>query len=236
MNPHVSTMRGLESGEKPPSPIAQAPRELESSQHRRKEAEFAEHYKKIAALIEPALERSNTPETALRHVETSHEGTIKRDPEDPHGLGIGTPLAFAAYTVATECYSKLLNGTIGEEAVLHRLRKLVPKSAFQIDYVTRQAFKFINPRGHGANSASFNNETLAWFRQTYPADSHLTAGLILVVCAAKWWTHEQGRRSVIPRVNPLMTSDLDSKLKSFGFLSGEREAICRMLRRDSSQR
>jgi hypothetical protein len=189
-----------------------------------------------AALIEPALDRSNLPETALHHFETCPEGTTTRGLEDPHGLRCSAPLAFAAYKVAIECYPWLLNGTIGEEAVLHRLRKLVPKSAFQVEYVTRQAFKLINPRGHGANSARFNNETLGWFRQTYPADSHLTAGLILVVCAAKWWTHEQGHRSVIPRMNPLTTSDLDGKLKSFGFLAGERQAICRMLRRDSIQR
>ena len=188
------------------------------------------------AFIEPALELTNTPETVLNRFETCPEETIKRGPDDPHGLVVSSPLAFAAYMVAIECYPKLLNRTIGEEAVLHRLRKRVPKSAFQLDYVTRQVFKLINPRGHGANSARFNNETLGWFRQTYPADSHLTAGLILVVCAAKWWTHEQGHRSIIPRINPLTTSDLDSKLKSFGFLSGQRQAICRMLRRDPSLR
>lgn len=186
------------------------------------------------SIIEPTSERSGTPETAPHHLAICPVGTIKRDSEDPHGLDIGAPLAFAAYRVAIECYSKLLSRTISEEAVIHRLRKLAPKSAFQIGYVVRQAFKLINPRGHGANSARFNNETLAWFRQTYPADSHLTAGLVLVVCAAKWWTYEQGYRSTIPRTNPLTTSDLDSKLKSFGFLSGERQAICRMLRRDSS--
>jgi hypothetical protein len=189
-----------------------------------------------APIVEPAVDRSNPPETALHHFEICPEGATKRGLEDPHGLGTSAPLAFAAYKVAIECYPRLLNGTIGEEAVLHHLRKMVPKSAFQIDYVTRQAFKLINPRGHGANSARFNNETLGWFRQTYPADSHLTAGLILVVCAAKWWTHEQGHRSVIPRMNPLTTSDLDGKLKSFGFLAGERKAICRMLRRNSIQR
>lgn len=187
------------------------------------------------ALIETSLDRNNSSGTALQHFETGPEETIKRDLGDPHDLRASAPLVFAAYRVAIECYPKLLNRTTGEEAVLHRLRKLVPNSAFQIEYVSRQVFKLINPRGHGANRARFSNVTLGWFRQTYPADSHLTAGLSLVLCAAKWWTHEQGRQSIIPRANPLTTSDLDNKLKSFGFLSGERHAICRMLRRDPSQ-
>ena len=192
------------------------------------------------AHIDATLRRNSNANTALHNLEICPEPRINLETEqrrdkDPHCLGVTAPLAFAAYRVAIECYPMLLNRTIGEEAVLHRLRKLLPKSAFQIDYVARQAFKLINPHGHGANSARFNKETLAWFRQTYPADSHLTAGLILVLCAAKWWTYEQGYRSTIPRASPLTTSDLDSKLKSFGFLSGERQAICRMLRRDSSQ-
>lgn len=193
------------------------------------------------AHIDITSRRNNNAKTALHDLKICPEPRINPETEqrrdkDPHGLGVTAPLALAAYRVAIECYPTLLNRTLGEEAVLHRLRKLMPKSAFQIDYVARQAFKLINPRGHGANSTRFNNETLGWFRQTYPADSHLTAGLILVVCAAKWWIHEQGQRSVIPRMNPLTTSDLDGKLKSFGFLGGERQAICRMLRRDSIQR
>ena len=187
------------------------------------------------ALVESDLGRSDNPTAPARDLQPCSDAPIKRVPNDPHGLGTSAPLAFAAYTVAVECYPKLLNRTLGEEAVLLRLRKLeLNSSAFQIDYVARQAFKLINPRGHGANSARFNNETLGWFRQTYPADAHLTAGLSLMLCAAKWWTNEQGYRSIIPRTSPLTTSDLDSKLKSFGFLSGERQAICRMLRRVTS--
>lgn len=188
-----------------------------------------------------AIDQISSPTTALHHSETHPTPLIspeiaQRDPKDPHGLADGAPLVFAAYTVAIECYPKLANRILGEEAVLHRLRKLAPGSAFRNDYVTRQAFKLINPHGHGANSSRFSNETLGWFRQTYPADSHLTAGFALLLCAAKWWTYEQGHRSINPRMNPLTTSDLDRKLKVFGFLSGERQAICRMLRREPSQR
>lgn len=161
---------------------------------------------------------------------TGEPPTIERHTHDPHCLRDGAPLAFASYKVAVECYPRLLNRMLDEAAVLQRLRKLVPRSAFEIDYVARQVFKLINPRGHGANSARFSNETLGWFRKTYPEDVYLTAGLSLLLCAAKWWTSEQGQRSIQPRVNPLTTSDLDMKLKSFGFLSGEREALCRLLR------
>lgn len=154
---------------------------------------------------------------------------------DPHGLRESAPLAFFAYRVAVEDRPKLLGRATTEEAVVGRLRALAPCSAFQFDYVARQAFKLINPRGHGANSLRFGNETLGWFRQVYPDDAHLTAGFIMLICAAKWWTHEQGHRSVIPGARPLTTSDLDRKLKCFGFLSGERHAICRMLRRNQGQ-
>lgn len=160
----------------------------------------------------------------------------ERSRMDPHGLRDGAPLAFALYAVAIECYPRLLNGTLDKATLLQRLRRRVPNSAFQIDYVARQALKFINPRGHGANSARFSHETLGWFRQAYPEDAHLTAGLSLLLCAAKWWASEQGHRSIQPRMNPLTTSHLDRKLKDFGFLSGERQAICRMLRRPSSHR
>lgn len=187
-------------------------------------------------LPEPALWRSTSAKIARQDLETCLGTPTKSGSKDPHGLGASAPLAFAAYLVAIEYHPKLSNRTLGENAVLQRLRKMVPNSAFRLDFVARQMFKLINPYGHGANSTRFNNETLGWFRQTYPADSHLTAGLILVLCAAKWWTYEQGYRSTIPRASPLITSDLDSKLKSFGFLAGERQAICRMLRRDSIRR
>jgi hypothetical protein len=149
---------------------------------------------------------------------------------DPHGLYISAPAVFAMYTTATELFPGLLNRRLGEDAVIQRLCKLLPNSPFKYGYVASQAFKFINPRGHGANSARFNHETLSWFKQTYPGDAHLTAGLSLIICAAKWWTLEQGQRSIQPRVNPLTTTDLDRKLKSFGFLCGERQAILRLLR------
>ena len=171
-----------------------------------------------------------TAKMDLRPVRTPHSRTIDRDHGDPHALMASAFLVFTAYSVARDWHSKLLNRTIGEQTVLDHLRNLAPNSAFEFSYVAAEAFKFINPRGHGANSARFNCETLGWFQHEYPNDSHLTSGLILMVCAAKWWTHEQGQRSIIPRANPLTSSDLDFKLKSFGFLSGERRAICRMLR------
>lgn len=186
--------------------------------------------------IDGVSERHRTPGTGLHDLGICTDAPITRGIKDPHALCINAPLVFAMYTVATDFFPRLLSRTVCEEAVLQYLCKLVPKSAFQLDYVTRQAFKFINPHGHGANSARFSNETLGWFRQTYPADSHLTAGLSLVLCATKWWTCEQGSRSITPHANPLTTSDLDGKLKSFGFLSGERQAICRMLRRNPSRR
>lgn len=177
--------------------------------------------------------RSEIPASCIRQSVPGAAGeppTIERHTDDPHCLRDGAPLAFASYKVAIECYPRLLNRTLDEAAVLQRLRKLAPQSAFEIDYVARQVFKLINPRGHGANRARFSHETLGWFRQTYPEDAHLTAGMSLLLCAAKWWTSEQGRRSIQPRVNPLTTSHLDLKLRSFGFLSGERQAICRLLR------
>lgn len=149
---------------------------------------------------------------------------------DRHGLRDFAPLIFALHKMALELYPKLLNRSLEKEAVLQRLQKLMPKSPFRHGYVAEQAFKFINPRGHGANRAKFNHETLSWFRQRYPDDAHLTAGLCLIICAAKWWTYEQGQRSIQPRVSPLTTADLDEKLKSFGFLNGERRAILRLLR------
>lgn len=187
------------------------------------------------SVIEPTFGRGTSGKT-LHDSGTIPDAVLdceaaQRRAKDPHGLSDSASLAFAAYTVAVECHRKLLSRVLDEEAVLHRLRKLAPGSAFQIDYVARQAFKLINPRGHGANSPRFCNETLGWFRQTYPEDSHLTAGFIMLLCATKWWTHEQGHRAIVPRMNPLTTSDLDRKLKAFGFLSGERQAICRMLRR-----
>ena len=158
----------------------------------------------------------------------------RRSIQDRHGLKDGAPLAFAMYTVAVEFHQPLKDRTLGQDAVLQHLRKLAPASAFQHNYVAQQAFKLINPHGHGANSPRFNGEVLGWFRQEYKEDRHLTSGFILFLCAAKWWTHEQGRRSVTSRMNPLTTSDLDGKLKSYGFLVGEREAICRVLRRRQS--
>ncbi|MGN2250316.1 hypothetical protein ACFWZ1_09600 [Frateuria sp. GZRe14] len=156
---------------------------------------------------------------------------VESNSVDPHGLCISAPAVFAMYKTATELFPGLLNRRLGEEAVIQRLGKLPPHSPFKYGYVVRQAFKFINPRGHGANSARFNHETLSWFRQTFPGDAHLTAGLSLIICAAKWWTLEQGQRSIQPRVNPLTTADLDEKLKAFGFLCGERQAILRLFRR-----
>lgn len=149
---------------------------------------------------------------------------------DRHGLYISAPAVLAMYKMATELFPGLLNRRLGREDVIQRLRKLGPQLPFKYGYVADQAFKFINPRGHGANRAKFNHETLSWFRQMYPEEAHLTAGLCLIICAAKWWAHEQGQRSTQPRVNPLTTADLDEKLKSFGFLDGERRAILRLLR------
>jgi hypothetical protein len=144
-----------------------------------------------AAML-PSLEASRDAAIALQGEERSRM--------DPHGLRDGAPLAFALYALAIECYPRLLDGTLDKATVLQRLRRRVPNSAFQIDYVARQAFKLINPRGHGANSARFRHETLGWFRQAYPDDAHLTAGLSLLLCAAQWWTvmtqrilHRSGR-------------------------------------------
>lgn len=150
---------------------------------------------------------------------------------DPHSLRDSAPLVYAAYKVAVGNHAKLLSRTITEEAVVAKLRAAAPRSGFRFDYVARQVFKFINPYGHGANGPRFRNEALACFRQAHPEDAHLTAGFILMLCAAKWWTHEQGHRLITPRVKLLGTSDLDAKLQSFGFVASERHAICRLLRR-----
>lgn len=187
------------------------------------------------SIVEPALGQINAQAVSLHHPEATPDDRVEyrpRNTEDPHGFNDVAPSVFAAYRVALECHPELLNRTITEEAIRQRLRKLAPGSAFRVGYVTRQAFKFINPYGHGANSTRFRNETLGWFRQMHPKEAHLTAGFIMFLCAAKWWIHEQGRRSVIPRMSPLTTSDLDAKLKSFGFLADERRALCRLLGRD----
>jgi hypothetical protein len=182
-----------------------------------------------SSAVEPALGLI-VPPRGPSHDSEAFPG--QRNTKDPHGFSDVVPSVFAAYRIALECHPKLLNRTITEEAVHERLHKLVPGSALRVGYVTRQAFKFINPYGHGANSTRFRNETLGWFRQMHPQEAHLTAGFIMFLCAAKWWIQEQGRRSVIPRMNPLTTSDLDAKLKSFGFLADERRAFCRLLGRE----
>lgn len=154
----------------------------------------------------------------------------KRCKKDPHGLAIATPWIFAAYRFAHDAHDALVKRTIDEEGFSKRLITAAPKSPFRFSYVAHQTFKLINPHGHGANGPRFRNETLAWFRETFPEDERLTAGFALVVCAAKWWTHEQGHRSVTPNVRALTILDLDRKLPTWGFVESERKAIRRLLR------
>lgn len=161
----------------------------------------------------------------------STTGEKSRYTKDPHDLAIATPLIFAAYRLAHESHDELARRAITEVDFIARLRSAMPRSAFRFSYVAHQAFKLINPHGHGANGPRFQNETLSWFRQEYPGEKRLTAGFALLICAAKWWTYEHGRRSVTPSSRPLTTSDLDEKLTGWGFVDSEKKAITRLLRR-----
>lgn len=150
--------------------------------------------------------------------------------QDPHGLQCCGKAIFAIYAVAAANSSQLRKRTIGIEEVKVGLLRHAPGNFFTKKGHMRIIFKIINPYGHGANSPRFQNATLAWFRKTFPDDAHLSDGLVLLVCACTWWIQEKGRRSVHGRQCPLTTSDFDFKLKSFGFLKGEREAFCKALR------
>lgn len=178
--------------------------------------------------------RFHHPDSQLPAENSPHTRQAQGSEFDPHSLRDSAPLVYVAYTVAIESHPKLLNRTLTEEAVVAKLRRMAPRSGFRFDYVTRQVFKLINPYGHGANSPRFRNEALGCFRHIHPEDAHLTAGFIALLCAAKWWANEQGHRLITPGAKPLGMADLDLKLKSFGFLAGERQAICRMLRRPKS--
>lgn len=149
---------------------------------------------------------------------------------DPHGLKFCGQAICAIYTVAVAKSSELRKKTISIEEVRLSLLRLAPGKLFRNKGDMRIIFKLMNPHGHGANSPRFQNAALAWFRKSFPEDAHLSDGLALLICTCTWWTEETGRRSVHPRLPPLTTSDFDSKLKSFGFLQGERDALCKALR------
>ena len=151
-------------------------------------------------------------------------------PRNPHGLKCCGQAICAIYTVAVAKSSELRKRAIGIEEVKLNLLRLAPGSLFRNKGHMRIIFKLMNPSGHGANSPRFQNAALSWFRKNFPEDAHLSDGLALLICACTWWTEETGRRSVHARLPPLTTSDFDSKLKSFGFLQGERDALCKALR------
>ena len=154
----------------------------------------------------------------------------KQRNQDPHGLQSCGQAIFAVYAVSAAKFSNLRNKTIGIDEVQTSLLRLAPGALFRTKGHMRIIFKLINPYGRGANSPRFQNATLGWFRKQFPEDAHLSDGLALLVCACRWWTEENGRRSVHGGLCPLTTSDFDSKLESFGFLKGEREAFCKALR------
>lgn len=152
------------------------------------------------------------------------------NPVDVHGLKSCGAAVHAIYAVAKANRSGLKNKVFGIRDMQAQLDKLVPHGPHRREGHARIIFKLLNPSGHGANSRRFQNPTLEWFRAHHPEDAHLTDGLALFICACKWWNEEQGRRSIYPGLPPLITSDFDRKLKSFGHLEGEREALCRLLR------
>lgn len=149
---------------------------------------------------------------------------------DPHGLKYCGPAIGAIYAVAVSKSSELRERAISIEEVRSDLLRLAPGRLFRNKGHMRIIFKLMNPHGHGANSPRFQNAALAWFRKSFPEDAHLPDRLALLICACTWWTEEAGKRSVHPCLPPLTTSDFDSKLKSFGFLQGERDALCKALR------
>jgi hypothetical protein len=149
---------------------------------------------------------------------------------DPHSLTLCGPAALSLYEVAKACFCELRASTIDINTVQVRLMHAVPGGLFRCRRRIRILFKMINPRGHGANSARFQQETLAWFRKSFPEDATLSDALVLFVCACRWWVEERGCRNVHRHSCPLTSSDFDKKLKSFGFLQGERDALVRVLR------
>lgn len=154
----------------------------------------------------------------------------KNAPRDPHGLQSCGRAIWAIYAVAVARSPELKKRAIGIEEVKLELLRLAPGRPFRNKGHMRIIFKLMNPYGHGANSPRFQHATLAWFRKTFPEEAHLPDGLALLICACTWWTEETGRRSVHAHLPPLTTSDFDSKLKAFGFLQGERDALCKALR------
>lgn len=149
---------------------------------------------------------------------------------DLHGLHLGCAAAHAIYNAAKNCHASLLNRTMSEEEFLHKLTRDFPLGPLQIGYVSYIVFKLVNPRGHGVNSGRFHNETLSWFRSSFPQDDQLSDGLALFICACRWWIEGQGSRSMHPHMRPFTTADLDNKLKELGFLQRERLAILRIIR------
>lgn len=135
----------------------------------------------------------------------------------------------AVYAVACEIVLLSRRSDEAKDLALQRLTQLVPNGPFNRDCHARTAVKLINPKGHGANSARFQNDELFWFRRNYPGERRLTDGLALFICACLWWTEQQGKRAV-HGVSPLTTADFDKKLEVLGFCDSERYALRTILR------
>jgi hypothetical protein len=125
---------------------------------------------------------------------------------------------------------RLLDATKAETEVVACLMRHAPGSPFKRKFVARQSYKLINPRGHGANSPRFNVPELWWFREQFPQASFLTKGAALVMVAAIWLTNERGNPLQLSTSRAVITADLDAKLESLGFLTDERNVICKLLR------
>ena len=141
-----------------------------------------------------------------------------------------TPAAYAIWRTAELLQPRLLDATEAETEVVACLLRHAPGSPFKRKFVARQAYKLINPRGHGANGLRFNVPELSWFREQYPQASFLTNGAALVMVAAIWWTVERGSPLRPFTKGPVSTADLDAKLGSLGFLKDERNVICKLIR------
>ena len=152
------------------------------------------------------------------------------DRDDVHGLRSCGPAVYAIYAVAKASRARLKKKMMDVHEMQRQLIEMAPCGPYKRKGHARIVFKLMNPSGHGANGKRFQNVTLDWFRTHHPEDAHLTDGLVLFICACKWWNEDKGRGSIYPGLPPLITSDFDKKLRSFGHLEGERDTLCKLLR------
>ena len=148
--------------------------------------------------------------------------------DDPFGLRHLSAAAFALYFVAV--HSTMRPGaSLDRPLALTRLRRLSMDGTYQVDYVSRMALKFIDPKGHGANSERLKGPELARFRREHSEFMLCTDALALFLVACDWWIANRGKRADRPGQPLITTSDLCDLLSQLGFLKRERAAIVRII-------